>query len=184
MRTLMQPPDDLLVLGCGARGWPWPDTIDSACDLMLARYGAALRMIEGDADGADTAFHNWCVRRGWGPERHMCCPVDWAAVRASEEFTAAANDKQRRAVLARAGRGRNTTMLRERPGLITAFHNWFRPDSGGTCDMVVKGLLAGVPVWLVRRQNPQKGVWMHLADFPAWRVRQARDELETAGLLV
>ncbi|MFE4519099.1 hypothetical protein ACFRMQ_33485 [Kitasatospora sp. NPDC056783] len=54
-------------------------------------------------------------------------------------------------------------LLQERPRLIIAFHDHFSPDSGGTSDMRLRGLLRQVPVWLVPHEDVQQGMWLRLA---------------------
>jgi hypothetical protein len=69
------------VLVCGSRRWPWPATVETVLDRLLARHGERPVVIEGAATGADQAAHAWCERHGFGPERHRCHPVDWRAER-------------------------------------------------------------------------------------------------------
>ncbi len=77
-----------------------------------------------------------------------------------------------------AGPERNTLMLiDERPRLIVAFQDRFDPAAGGTFDMCLRGLLAGVPVWLVTAANPQVGRWLSQDEFPSNRTNRIRREL-------
>jgi YspA, cpYpsA-related SLOG family len=155
------------VLVCGSRAWPQPAVVHTALDRLLKRYGDWLVVIEGRTTGADTAAHDWCEQHQLGPDRHRCYPVDWAAER-----------RQRPKTWRAAGPERNTRMLlAERPWLIVAFHDWFDPRSGGTSDMCIKGLLAGVPVWLVPGPRLAEGRWLRLELFPPGRVEGARQAL-------
>jgi len=163
--------DEPRVLVCGSRRWPSPGTVETVLERLLARHGEHLVIIEGAATGADAAAHAWCERQGFGPERHCCHPVDWAAER-----------RARPSQWRMAGPERNTRMLLEgRPRLIIAFHDHFSPGSGGTSDMCLRGLIERVPVWLVPGANVQQGTWLRLGVFPGDRQRRVRSELEAAA---
>jgi hypothetical protein len=155
------------VLISGSRLWPWDASVDQALDRLLDRYRERLTVIEGRARGADLAAHRWCVRHRLGPDRHRCYPVDWAAER-----------RRRPTTWRQAGHDRNSRMLlREWPELVVAFHHQLDVRSGGTSNMCLKALLAGLPVWLVTGPDPTVGQWLHLDLFPARRVAQARQDL-------
>ncbi|MFD8608559.1 SLOG family protein [Streptomyces sp. NPDC059631] len=159
------------VLVCGSRRWPWPGTVEAVLDRLLARHGGDLVVIEGAATGADSAAHAWCERHRFGPERHRCHPVDWAAER-----------RARPQGWKMAGPERNTRMLlKERPRLIIAFHDRFSPGSGGTSDMCLRGLIEQVPVWLVPGEDVQRGTRLRLGVFPEGRQRRIRAELDAAA---
>ncbi|GGS84744.1 hypothetical protein GCM10010156_49230 [Planobispora rosea] len=157
------------VLICGSRYWRWPHAVQAVCERLQARYGEALILIEGAAAGADRACHDWCQTRGWDTWRHRCFPVDWAAEKAARprEYKV-------------AGHERNIRMLAEAdPRLIIAFHEDLAYQRGGTSDMILRGLLTGVPVWLVPGPDPARGRWLHpqehLPRFPRRRVTAAAD---------
>ncbi|MFI6022358.1 SLOG family protein [Streptomyces sp. NPDC051287] len=145
---------DARVLVCGDRRWCWPDTVTAVLDRLVARRGDRLVVIEGAATGAD---------------RHRCHPVDWQAERHARPKT-----------WRLAGPERNTRMLAERPSLVVAFHSRFDPGSGGTSDMCLRGLLSGVPAWLVPGREPDAGRWLLLEEFPEWRTKRVRRELAEA----
>lgn len=167
---------DLRVLVCGDRRWAWR-TVTAVLDRLAARHGDRLVVIEGAAFGADRAAHIWCERNSLGADRHRCHPVDWGAARL-------ARPKAWRL----AGPERNTRMLlREQPRLIIAFHARLDPGSGGTSDMCLRGLLGGVPAWLVTGPDPDTGRWLQLKEFPRWRRQRVQRELDVtrqAGLVV
>jgi len=148
------------VLVCGSRHWRWPRTVTAVLERLHQRYGDRLVIIEGRARGADAVAHAWCKRRGLSDDRHRCFPVDW--------------DKQRRIRpdWRAAGPERNQVMLTQQPRLVAAFHDAFDPARGGTSDMVLRALLAGVPAWLTPGADPDIGHWLSVEDFPAWRIRQ------------
>lgn len=159
------------VLVSGSRHWPWPGTVNGVLDRLAARYGDRLVVIEGAATGADQAAHEWCRGRALGADRHRCYPVDWAAERRS-----------RPTHWRNAGPERNTRMLlTERPRLIIAFHDHFVVERGGTSDMCVRGLVRGVPVWLVPGRDVEVGSWLRVEQFPPARVARVRRELALAG---
>ncbi|WP_329431004.1 DUF2493 domain-containing protein (plasmid) [Streptosporangium sp. NBC_01495] len=159
---------DPRVLICGSRSWPWPTTVTAILDRLLRRYGDSLIVIEGAARGADTAAHSWCLAQGLNDgQRHRCFPVDWAAQR-----------RARPTDWRLAGPERNTRMLEERPQLIVACHNAFDPASGGTSDMALRGVLAGVPTWLVSGPDPSRGRWVSLQEFPQKRAARLRSQLQ------
>ncbi len=161
--------DDPRVLVTGSRAWPARATVHDVLDRLLDRYGERLVVIEGRARGADMAAHDWCERRRLGPERHRCYPVDWPA-----------EQRRRPDGWRQAGHDRNTRMLLlERPRLVVAFHHRFDVGAGGTSDMCLKGLLAGLPVWLVAGPDPLEGHWLRLDLFPGRRVARARQSLES-----
>ncbi|MGQ4344020.1 SLOG family protein [Streptomyces sp. SAS_275] len=161
------------VLICGSRRWPWPATVKSVLDRLAVRYGTRLVVIEGAASGADRAAHDWCDTHGLGVQRHRCFPVDWQAERASHPTNWRA-----------AGPKRNTRiLLEEHPRLIVAFHDHFDPGTGGTSDMCLRGLLKGVPVWLVPGRDPGIGCWLTLEGFPKPRADRIRRELHIAPVV-
>ncbi|KAF5990820.1 hypothetical protein BOG92_001450 [Streptomyces sp. WAC00263] len=59
-----------LVLVCGSRRWPWPTSVETVLERLLARHGERLVVMEGAATGADHAAPAWCERHGFRPERH------------------------------------------------------------------------------------------------------------------
>ncbi|MFJ6897433.1 hypothetical protein [Streptomyces hokutonensis] len=71
-------------------------------------------------------------------------------------------------------------MLTEKPRLIVAFHGRFAPEVGGTSDMCLRGLLTGVPVWLVPGQSLAVGRWLRLEEFPQRRSGRVLRELDIA----
>jgi hypothetical protein len=161
---------DPRVLVCGDRRWLWPTTVAEVLDRLAARHGDRLVVIEGAASGADRAAHFWCELNGFDEDRHRCHPVDWRAARR-------ARPKQWRL----AGPERNTRMLlQEHPQLIVAFHARLAPGTGGTSDMCLRGLLGGVPAWLVTGPDPDVGRWLRLEEFPRWRRERVRSELDVA----
>ncbi|WP_344948211.1 hypothetical protein [Sphaerisporangium flaviroseum] len=160
------------MLLCGSRFWPWPGTVHQVCDRLHRRHGDRIVFIEGRARGADMAGHSWCLAHGLGEDRHRCFPVDWEAER-----------RARPSGWRAAGPERNTRMLAERPWLIVAFHQALDPRSGGTSDMCLRGVLAGVPVWLVTTPDPNIGRWISLDEFPPKRVARVRSQLHPLGLL-
>jgi len=140
-------------------------------ERLATQYGDRLVVIEGAASGADCAAHNWCLRRGIGPDRHRCHPVDWAAERR-------ARPKDWRL----AGPERNTRMLLDEcPRLIIAFHDHLSVESGGTSDMCARGLIRDVPVWLVPGGDASVGRWLRLELFPTARISRIRRELGFAA---
>jgi len=160
---------DPRVLACGSRRWPWPGTVEAVLDRLAARHGEQLVVIEGAARGADQAALLWCGRHALPEDRHRCHPVDWRAERR-------ARPRQWRL----AGPERNSRMLlRDRPQLIICFHDHFDPASGGTSDMALRGLLRGVPVWLVSGEDPAVGQWLSLNLFPRQRISRVQGELDT-----
>lgn len=68
-------------------------------------------------------------------------------------------------------------LLREWPELVVAFHRQLDVRSGGTSNMCLKALLAGLPVWLVTGPDPVDGRWLHLDLFPAHRVAETWQDL-------
>lgn len=161
------------VLMCGSRRWPWPSAVATVLGRLSRRYGDRLVVIEGSATGADAAACRWCRRHGLGADRHRCHPVDWAAVR-----------RERPHDWRMAGPERNTRMLlRERPGLVIAFHDYFNAGGGGTSDMCLRALLDGVPVWLVSGNDVEAGTWLGLEVFPRGRVRRVQAELAAARVV-
>jgi hypothetical protein len=156
------------VLLCGSRLWPWPGTVDTVLDRLAARYGERLVVIEGAARGADHAAHLWCERHDLPEDRHRCHPVDWRAERRARA------QQWRLAALERNSR----MLLQDRPRLIIGFHDHFDAAAGGTSDMALRGLLRGVPVWLVPGENPAVGRWLSLDLFPHQRASRARRELD------
>lgn len=158
------------VLICGSRNWRWPRTVHAVCDRLTLRYGELI-FVEGHARGADIAVHSWCDQRGVPDERRRCYPVDWAAER-----------RRRPASFHVAGHERNSRMLREtQPDLIIALHATFDYARGGTSDMALRGLLAGVPAWLIPGPDPNVGRWLSLKEFPAKRIERILTEPVTAG---
>ncbi|RKS68079.1 uncharacterized protein DUF2493 [Actinomadura pelletieri DSM 43383] len=165
--------DDPRVLVCGGRTYRSTATVHEVLDRLLKRYGTRLVVIEGADKGADEAAHHWCELRGLGADRHLCQPVNWE------------REKQVRPRSWRAaGPERNTRMLSEEPQLVVAFHTWFRPGTGtgGTVDMTLKAVLAGVPVWLAPGQDLNVGRWIRLQEFPHSRAAEAAKALRRAGL--
>jgi hypothetical protein len=154
--------DDPRVLVCGWRNWQWTQTVHTILDRLYTRYGDQLVVIEGAATGADNDAHMWCLSRGWEPGslQHRCYPVDWGAARRT------------RADWRAAGPERNHRMLvEEKPKLIIACHPGLDPKKGGTNDMCLRGLLTGVPVWLVSSQDPSRGRWLSLEGFHPDRIK-------------
>ncbi|MER6559340.1 SLOG family protein [Streptomyces sp. NPDC001027] len=161
---------DPRVLVCGDRRWAWPGTVAAVLDRLAARYGDRLVVIEGAASGADQAAHLWCERSGLNGDHHRCHPVDWQAERQ-------ARPKAWRS----AGPERNTRMLlQEHPRLIIAFHTRLDPGTGGTSDMCLRGLLAGIPAWHVTGPDPGVGRWLLPHEFPRRRRDRVRSELDVA----
>jgi hypothetical protein len=155
------------VLVCGSRRWSWPMTVGAVLDRLAARYGERLVVIEGAASGADRAAHDWCSARGLDAKRHRCFPVDWTGER-----------ERRPADWRLAGPERNVRILvEEQPRLIVAFHDRFEAASGGTSDMCLRGLLKGVPAWLVPGEDADAGHWLRLGMFPQSRADRCRREL-------
>jgi hypothetical protein len=72
-------------------------------------------------------------------------------------------------------------LLWDQPQLIICFHEHFDPTSGGTSDMALRGLLRGVPVWLMPGENPAVGQWLSLDLFPRQRISRVREELDTVN---
>jgi hypothetical protein len=162
------------VLLCGSRhlqGGAWRAAVEAICDRLYARHGSELVLIEGGAPGADTFCGDWCDNHGFDDQHHRCHPVDWQ--RAKQEL-----GKDWR----RAGNDRNSVMrVAERPGLIVGVHPWFHYTSGGTSDMLLKGVLTGVPSWLVRTPDPNHGEWVQLRPYPQRRIDAAWASLAAAG---
>lgn len=165
--------DNWTVLICGSRFYLWPRVIFAVLNRLHARHEDRLVVVEGYARGADATAHAWCLGRRFDDTRHRCYPVDWVAERKALGAK----------MLWKAGHDRNTRMLAsERPRLVVAFHEQFSKERGGTSDMCLKGVLAGVPTWLVPVENPNLGEWVDLEGYPEKRIRQACCELETAGI--
>lgn len=117
------------VLICGAREWKdynmiWADLAE------LSTLHRIDLVIDGQAHGADSLGHLAAVRLGLPTLR---LPANW------ERYGRA------------AGPIRNRAMLREKPDLVLAYHDWF-PASKGTKDMVTISRKAGVEV-RVRSHN-------------------------------
>ncbi len=160
---------DPRVLITGSRQWPpaWDATVEQVLDRLLDRYHERLVVIEGRAQGVDAAAHHWCLRHRLGPNRHRCYPVDWA----TEQL-------RRPTAWRRAGHDRNTRMLlQEWPRLVIAFHHQFNGGAGGTSNMCLKALLAGLPVWLVPGPDPTIGQWLRLDQFPTRRIELTQQDL-------
>lgn len=159
------------ILFCGSRTYRRLTVALAAVNSFYQHYGDRLVVIEGACTGADKMIHDWCVARGFGPDRHRCHPVDWELARAT------------RPDWKRAGNERNTVMLAERPHQVIALHDEFNVAYGGTSDMCLKALLKGIPVWIINGPTVHSGYVPTLEDFPLRRMRQTRSELVTAGLL-
>ncbi|MBD3004837.1 SLOG family protein [Streptomyces sp. 5-10] len=165
--------EEFRLLFCGSRHYPWPRVVHQALDRFHYRYGNRLVVIEGKARGADIAAHNWCEKHGLPlGERHLCFPVNWGEARRT------------RPDWRRAGNERNTEMLKRSPHQVVGFHNAFEYERGGTSDMMLKSLLCGVPTWLIPGNQLADRYAPDLARYPAWRLQQARAELQKAGLAV
>ena len=168
-RTVPPPLSSPRVLISGSRQWPraWDAAVEQVLDRLLDRYQERLVVIEGRANGADLAAHNWCLAHQLGPDWHRCHPVDWDAER-----------RRRPANWRQAGHERNTRMLlQEQPELVIAFHHRFDAQHGGTSDMCLKALLVDLPVWLVSGPDPAIGCWLRLDQFPGRQITRARHDL-------
>lgn len=153
------------VLVCGSRRLPWPDVVGAALDSINAVCLGDLVVIEGCASGADRAAHDWCRFRGLGDARHRCYPVDWQAARRTRPDWRV------------AGHERNAHMLRERPDVVIAFHDAFDGSRGGTSDMCLRAVMAGVPTLLQTSPVWHEGErWLGLDDFPQWRRERVERE--------
>lgn len=151
---------------------------------LVARHPDKLTVREGCASGADAV-----VCRTWGPRnldewtgRHRHFPVDWSKVRRDDPVNWRA-----------AGPARNTDMLADlvnvadnlvggRTGnaMTVAFHDNLDPAKGGTSDMVIRSLMAGIAVWHVSGEDPRAGVWLRTFDDfdpPAERLARIKEEL-------
>lgn len=170
------------VLICAARhlkGPAWRMTVETICGRLYDQYGRELVFIHGGPPGGDTMCATWCDDHDFDEEHHRSHPVDWR--RAKAEL--GKNWK-------RAGNDRNTHMLlTEQPRLIIGVHPWFHYATGGTSDMLLKGVLTGVPSWLVREPNPNRGEWVSVKPYlrvvdrnnQPYRVNTALASLVKAG---
>lgn len=167
----LDPPRVLVCSSRGLKGGAWRLTVDTICDRLLARYGDDLVLIHGGAPGGDTFVADWCDDHGLDEQHHRRHPVDWR--RAKQEL-----GKQWR----RAGNDRNSHMrVTENPRLIVGLHPWFHYTSGGTSDMLLKGVLTGVPSWLITTPDADRGEWVQLRKYPQERIDIAWGSLAAAG---
>ena len=120
------------VLCCGDRNWKDTELIRHA----LTGIGMYPIIIEGECEGADLLARNVAEQIGF---EVVPFPAQWARYGRS------------------AGPIRNQQMLDEgKPDLVIAFHDNLIGRSRGTKDMVLRAVLAGVPVKVVRHERKRK----------------------------
>lgn len=117
----------MTVLVCGGRDYADREKVDGKLSLILGRRDRSLlRIVTGDAKGADQLAQDWAERHGVRCTMYI---AEWG--------------KHGRA----AGPMRNKRMLDEtKPDLVLAF-----PGGAGTADMVRQARAAGVLVREVAR---------------------------------
>jgi len=105
----------LQVLVCGDRNWTDRGFIWNVLDAL--RNGYRMTIIEGHAQGADKAAHDWAMGNRSNGVELICCPAQW--------------QRYGRA----AGSIRNRQMADHEPDLVLAFHDNII-KSKGTGDML------------------------------------------------
>lgn len=119
----------VIVTGC--RNWNCFDLAMKSLKRMKARYGSDLVIVHGAASGVDATFGEACAIAGVTCEEH---PADW-------------NGKGRA-----AGPLRNSEMVARGAEFCLAVHRNLA-GSKGTGDCVRKCLAAGIPVYLIDRED-------------------------------
>jgi hypothetical protein len=124
--------DRYRVLVTGSRDWAPVTLIESILTRLKARHGSALIVAHGACPtGIDVTFRRACETMGIGEQRY---PAAW--------------ETQGKA----AGPIRNTAMVQAGADVCLAFSRKLT-ESRGTSDCVRKAISAGIPVWLVDRDD-------------------------------
>lgn len=152
---------DYRVLICGSRHWKHPKAVTDVLDALLLAHGDRLVVVEGTAQGADWAAHQWSLDHGLNTShrRHRCFPVNWAQARRG-----GGNWKL-------AGPNRNARMAATVPHMVVAFHETLVTASGGTSDMLMKARQCGIPAMLFTDGNGTPGHVPTLEEFSEYRRR-------------
>ena len=120
------------VLCCGDRKWKDAELIRNA----LTRIGMYPIIIEGECEGADLLARDVAEQIGF---EVIPFPANWARYKLG------------------AGPVRNQQMLDEgKPDLVLAFHDNLLGRSKGTKDMVLRAVIAGVPVRVIRHKRKRR----------------------------
>jgi Bifunctional DNA primase/polymerase, N-terminal/YspA, cpYpsA-related SLOG family len=127
------------VLVTGARDWSAGRRVAEVLDQAAEHAGAGVRLLVGDAPGADAHARAWAEARGVPVE---VVPARWAQMAAEGKPRGAAGPERNRAMLDRLDQA-----IGER--LVVAFHDDLDHRSRGTRHCVAQARRRGYPVALV-----------------------------------
>ncbi len=127
------------ILVTGARDWRDAPRVVEVLDQAAEHAGAGVRLLVGDAPGADAHAQAWAEDRGMPVE---VFPADWAQMAAAGKPRGAAGPERNRAMLDRLDHA-------EGERLVAAFHDDLDGRSRGTRHCVAEARRRGYPVALV-----------------------------------
>jgi Bifunctional DNA primase/polymerase, N-terminal/YspA, cpYpsA-related SLOG family len=127
------------VLVTGARDWSADRRVAEVLDQAAEIAGAGVRLLVGDAPGADAHARAWAERRGVPVE---VVPARWAQMAAAGKSRRAAGPERNRAMLDRLDHA-------EGERLVVAFHDDLNGRSRGTRHCAAEARRRGYPVALV-----------------------------------
>jgi hypothetical protein len=133
------------ILVTGARDWPDPRRVADTLDHAAEQAEGAVRLLVGDAPGADTHARAWAERRGVPVE---VFPARWGQMGAEGNHRGAAGPERNRAMLDRLDRA-------EGQRLVLAFHDDLTGRSRGTRHCAREARRRGYPVALVTGADRQ-----------------------------
>jgi len=133
------------ILVTGARDWPHPSRVADTLDQASGQAEDGVRLLVGDAPGADTHARQWAERRGVPVE---VFPARWNEMPAEGKPRRAAGPERNRAMLDR---------LDQTDGerLVLAFHDDLTGRSRGTRHCAGEACRRGYPVALVSAAGRQ-----------------------------
>src|SRR6266704_1888504 len=149
------------ILVTGARDWPEPRRVTETLDLAAGQAEGMVRLLVGDAPGADAHARAWADRRGVPVE---VVTARWAEMAGEGMPRRAAGPERNRAMLDRLDRA-------EGERLVLAFHDDLDHRSKGTRHCTGEARRRGYPVALVT--NAGRQLLPPRPDHPAQALRAA-----------
>jgi hypothetical protein len=134
-----------VILVTGARDWPDPRRVAEVLDHAAGQAGGPLRLLVGDAPGADSHARAWAKQHGVPVE---VVPARWDEMAGEGRPRRAAGPERNRAMLDRLDRA-------EAERLVLAFHDDLHCRSTGTRHCTSEARRRGYPVALVTSTGRQ-----------------------------
>ena len=136
------------VIVTGDRHWDCLGLAELVVARLVARHGADLVIVHGDATGVDRAFADAAEDAGVTVESH---PAQWGEI--NHPRAVIKRDRNGHPYDSAAGPRRNGAMVARGAGLCLVVHRDLGA-SRGTKDCARQAIAAGIPTWLVASDDP------------------------------